>query len=59
MLRHPARHDSVAHIAVAVRHGSTMVYLRWQGPARTDPAAALCRGRAALTHTLDLLPTGG
>ncbi|WP_031170564.1 hypothetical protein [Streptosporangium roseum] len=51
--------DSVAHVAVAVRHGSTMVYLRWQGPAGTDPAAALREGRAALTRTLDLLPTTG
>ncbi|GAA3073949.1 hypothetical protein [Streptosporangium carneum] len=51
--------DSVAHVALAVQHGSTMVYLRWQGPAGTDPAAALREGRAALTHTLDLLPTTG
>ncbi|MEV4752696.1 hypothetical protein ACFQVD_08960 [Streptosporangium amethystogenes subsp. fukuiense] len=57
--RRPARHDSVAHIAVAVRHGSTMVYLRWQGPAGAAPAAALRRGRAALTDTLDLLPRAG
>ncbi len=64
-VRHPdlpprlTRRDSVAHVAVAVRHGSTMVYLRWQGPAGTDPAAALRAGRAVLTRTLDRLPTGG
>ncbi|MFI6801858.1 hypothetical protein [Streptosporangium canum] len=36
-----------------------MVYLRRQGPAGADPAAALRKGRAALTRTLDLLPTTG
>ncbi|MEU4516942.1 hypothetical protein AB0G05_46295 [Nonomuraea wenchangensis] len=50
-----ARRGSVTHVALAVRHGSTMVYLRWQGPSTMHPAAALRRGRAALTHTLDLL----
>jgi hypothetical protein len=44
---------------VGVRHGGTMVYLRWQAPAGTDPAAALRAGRAALTRTLDRLPTAG
>ncbi|MER7368982.1 hypothetical protein [Nonomuraea wenchangensis] len=50
-----ARRGAVTHMALAVRHGSTMVYLRWQGPSTMHPAAALRRGRAALTHTLDLL----
>lgn len=45
--------------AVAVRHGSTMVYLRWQASDRPDPAAALRAGRAALTRTLDRLPASG
>ncbi|MFD0480461.1 hypothetical protein ACFQ0B_79280 [Nonomuraea thailandensis] len=43
--------QSVAHVAVGVRHGTTMVYLRWQGPAGTDPAAALRTGHAAIMHT--------
>ncbi|GGO75317.1 hypothetical protein [Nonomuraea cavernae] len=51
--------DSVAHVAVGVRRGTTVVYLRWQGSAGTDPAAALRAGRAALTRTLDRLPTSG
>jgi hypothetical protein len=59
LLHQPFDHDSVAHVAVAVRHGCTMVYLRWQASDRADPAAALRAGRAALTRTLDLLPTGG
>ncbi|MGN9840016.1 hypothetical protein ACTMTI_18000 [Nonomuraea sp. H19] len=59
LLRQPFDHDSVAQVAVAVRHGSTMVYLRWQASDRADPAAALRAGRAALTRTLDRLPTGG
>ncbi|MBT2233726.1 hypothetical protein [Nonomuraea sp. NEAU-A123] len=50
---------SVAHVAMGVRRGTTMVYLRWQGPAGTDPAAALRAGRAALIRTLDRLPSGG
>ncbi|MFI9845494.1 hypothetical protein ACIHFD_51325 [Nonomuraea sp. NPDC051941] len=50
---------SVAHVAVGVRHGTTMVYLRWQGPVETDPAAALRTGQAAIMHTLDRLPVGG
>ncbi|MEV1248544.1 hypothetical protein [Nonomuraea sp. NPDC049750] len=54
-----AGQDSVTHVAVSVRRSSTVVYLRWQGPSGTDPAAALRRGRAALTHTLDLLSTAG
>ncbi|MEV1243585.1 hypothetical protein ACIBO2_10455 [Nonomuraea sp. NPDC050022] len=49
-------HHLVANVSVAVRHGTTMVYLRWQGPAGTDRTAALRRGRAALTRTLALLP---
>ncbi|MEU7749188.1 hypothetical protein [Nonomuraea sp. NPDC049158] len=49
----------VANVSVAVRHGTTMVYLRWQGPAGTDRTAALRRGRAALTRTLALLPAAG
>ncbi|MDP9868632.1 MULTISPECIES: hypothetical protein [Streptosporangium] len=49
---------SVAHVAVGVRHGTAMVYLRWQGPVGTDPAAALRTGRAAITRTLDRLPVG-
>ncbi|MEW1845899.1 hypothetical protein AB0392_48795 [Nonomuraea angiospora] len=57
--RRPFDHDSVAHVVVAVRHGSTMVYLRWQASDRPDPAAALRAGRAALTRTLDRLPTSG
>jgi hypothetical protein len=52
-----AGQGSVTHVAVAVRHGSTMAYLRWQGPSTMDPAVALRRGRAALAHTLDLLST--
>ena len=55
----PAHHYLVANVSVAVRHGTTMVYLRWQGPAGTDRTAALRRGRAALTRTLDLLPAAG
>ncbi|MGV9382862.1 hypothetical protein ACWDRB_44085 [Nonomuraea sp. NPDC003707] len=50
---------SVAHVAVGGRHGTTMVYLRWQGPVGTDPAAALRTGQAAIMHTLDRLPVGG
>lgn len=50
---------STAHVAVGVRHGTTMVYLRWQGPAGTDPAAALRTGRTALMSTLGRLPAGG
>ncbi|GAA3626653.1 hypothetical protein GCM10022419_135120 [Nonomuraea rosea] len=50
---------SVAHVAMGVRCGVTMVYLRWRGPAGTDPAAALRAGRATLIRTLDRLPSGG
>ncbi|MEV4364210.1 hypothetical protein [Nonomuraea sp. NPDC049625] len=50
---------SVAHVAVGVRQGTTMVYLRRQGPVETDPAAALRTGQAAIMHTLDRLPVGG
>ncbi|MGW3348838.1 hypothetical protein ACWDA3_36550 [Nonomuraea rubra] len=57
--RKPFDHDSVVHVAVAVRHGSTMVYLRWQASGRPDPAAALRAGRAALARTLGALPAGG
>lgn len=49
----------VAHVAVGVRRGTTVVYLRWQGPAGTDPAATLRTGRAALIRTLGRLPSGG
>ncbi|WP_101790843.1 hypothetical protein [Nonomuraea indica] len=49
----------VAHVAVGVRRGTTVVYLRWQGSAETDPAAALRTGRAALIRTLARLPSGG
>ncbi|MEO3890759.1 hypothetical protein [Nonomuraea sp. B5E05] len=59
LLGRPTPPDEVAHVAVGVRHGTTMVHLRWQGPAGTDPAAALRAGRAALTRTLDRLPAGG
>ncbi|MGW5158045.1 hypothetical protein ACWEPN_21425 [Nonomuraea wenchangensis] len=54
-----ARRGSVTHVALAVRHGSTMIYLRWQGPSTMHPATALRRGRAALTHTLDRLTAAG
>ncbi|MEV3984518.1 hypothetical protein [Nonomuraea sp. NPDC049758] len=54
-----ADRHSIAHVAVGVRHGTTMVYLRWQGPAGTDPAAALRTGHAAIMHTLGRLPVGG
>ncbi|MFI6633184.1 hypothetical protein ACIBI7_30250 [Nonomuraea fuscirosea] len=50
---------SVAHVAVGVRHGTTVVHLRWQGPAGTDPAAALRTGRTALMRTLARLPAEG
>ncbi|WP_344219893.1 hypothetical protein [Nonomuraea bangladeshensis] len=50
---------SVAHVALGMRHGTTMVYLRWQGPVGDDPAAALRTGRAALIRTLDRLPASG
>ncbi|MGP3937382.1 hypothetical protein [Nonomuraea sp. KM88] len=59
LLGRPTPLDGVAHVAVGVRHGTTMVHLRWQGQAGTDPAAALRAGRVALTHTLDRLPGGG
>ncbi|MEU6744287.1 GNAT family N-acetyltransferase [Streptosporangium sandarakinum] len=51
--------DLIAHVAVGVRHGTTMVYLRWQGPAGSDPAAALRTGHAAIMRTLGRLPAGG
>ncbi|MBO3749855.1 hypothetical protein J5X84_27560 [Streptosporangiaceae bacterium NEAU-GS5] len=54
--RQPTYRDSVAHVAVAVRHGRTVVYLRWQGPAGEDLRGALRRGRTAVLRTLDLLP---
>ncbi|MEV0313104.1 hypothetical protein [Nonomuraea fuscirosea] len=50
---------SVAHVAVGVRHGTTVVHLRWQGPAGTDPAAALRTGRTTLMRTLARLPAEG
>ncbi|GAA0988096.1 hypothetical protein GCM10009555_068890 [Acrocarpospora macrocephala] len=49
--------DSAAQIAIAVRRGTTVVHLRWQGPAGADLRGALDRGRAELIHTLDALPT--
>ncbi|GGQ33453.1 hypothetical protein [Streptosporangium pseudovulgare] len=51
--------DSIAHVAVGVCHGTTMVYLRWQGPAGSDPAAVLRTGHAAIMRTLGRLPAGG
>ncbi|MFF4624632.1 hypothetical protein [Nonomuraea jabiensis] len=57
MPRDPTYKDSVAHVAVVVRRGTTVVRPSWQGPAGTDLAAAVRAGRTALTRTLDLLPT--
>lgn len=52
----PTYRDSAAQVALAVRRGSTVVYLRWQGPAGTDFDGTLRRGLAELTRTLDALP---
>ncbi|MEV6029531.1 hypothetical protein AB0L65_00160 [Nonomuraea sp. NPDC052116] len=50
--------DSVAHVALIVRRGATVVRLLWQGPAGADLAGALREGRTALIRTLDgLHPT--
>ncbi|NUP01006.1 MAG: hypothetical protein HOW59_24105 [Nonomuraea sp.] len=57
-LKHASRR-SVAHVALGMRHGTTVVYLRWQGPVGADPAAALRTGRAAIIRTLDRLPASG
>ncbi|MFI6742904.1 hypothetical protein ACIBI9_59290 [Nonomuraea sp. NPDC050451] len=54
--REPTYKDSVAHVALIVRRGATVVRLLWQGPAGADLAGALREGRAALTRTLDRLP---
>lgn len=54
--RDPTYKDSVAHIALIVRSGATVVRLIWQSPAGADLAGALREGRAALTRTLDRLP---
>ncbi|MEV4009061.1 hypothetical protein AB0J35_01070 [Nonomuraea angiospora] len=54
--REPTYQDSVAHVALIVRRGATVVRLLWQGPGGADLAGALREGRAALTRTLDRLP---
>jgi hypothetical protein len=54
--RVPTYQDSVAHVALIVRRGATVVRLLWQAPAGADLAGALREGRAALTRTLDRLP---
>ncbi|NJP98470.1 hypothetical protein HCN51_55165 [Nonomuraea sp. FMUSA5-5] len=52
---HPTYHDSVAHVTVAVRHGTVVVLLTWQGPAGRDLAGAVREGREAVSRTLDRL----
>ncbi|MEV4108491.1 hypothetical protein [Nonomuraea sp. NPDC049695] len=52
---HPTSRDSVAHVEVVVRRGTTVARLTWQGPAGMDLAAAVREGREAVAHTLDLL----
>ncbi|MBE1565958.1 hypothetical protein [Nonomuraea africana] len=51
----PTYRDSVAHVAIAVRRGTTVVYLRWQGTAGPNLEAGLARGRAAVIGTLEAL----
>ncbi|MEU6789038.1 hypothetical protein ABZ912_58495 [Nonomuraea angiospora] len=51
----PTSRDSVAHVEVAVRRGTTVARLTWQGPAGKDLAAAVREGRQAVARTLDLL----
>ncbi|GAA3213107.1 hypothetical protein [Nonomuraea helvata] len=52
---HPTARDSVAHVEVVVRRGTTVARLTWQGPAGKDLAAAVREGREAVARTLDLL----
>ncbi|MET7329003.1 hypothetical protein [Nonomuraea sp. NPDC005650] len=51
----PTSRDSVAHVEVVVRRGTTVAHLTWQGPAGKDLAAAVRKGRETVARTLDLL----
>jgi hypothetical protein len=51
----PTSLESVAHVAVSVRHATAVYYMRWQTPAGTDLNAAIAQGRAQVTRTLKAL----
>lgn len=47
--------DSVAHVRVVARDGTTVADLTWEAPAGTDLEGTLRRGEAALRRTFDAL----
>lgn len=51
--RQASHRESYAHVALSVRTGNVVVYLRWQAPAGTDLEGALRRGEAELRRALD------
>lgn len=53
---HSDHRDSVAHVRVVARNGTTVADLIWEAPSGDDLDGTLRRGLTALTTTLEALP---